>query len=110
MLTWPIVHGLRFLQAAHLADTVHPAAHVLLGVRGQIVGAGRRLHVEHVRVLFLLPVEPQPRVHLLTLVEIDDALQLAAFAIGVVLEKELTGQLTLLEREPAPSPSLQWRK
>uniref|UniRef100_A0A2M4D7Z9 Putative secreted protein n=1 Tax=Anopheles darlingi TaxID=43151 RepID=A0A2M4D7Z9_ANODA len=69
-----IVDALRFLQVAHLADTVHPSSHIVLGFGGEIVGTGRCLHVEHVGVLFLLPIEPQPGIDLLALIEIDRTL------------------------------------
>lgn len=85
----------------------HPVAHVLLGVGRHVVSAVRRLHVEHVLELNTLTVQAQPRVDLLNLVQVDGAFALPAAHVGVVFEKELAGQLALLQREPPTAPSLQ---
>lgn len=91
---------------AHLADAVDPVTHVRLRLGRQVVGALGRLDVEHVLELLLAVLQPQAAVHLLALIQIDDALQLAALLVGVVFEAELLRYLALLQREPSASPAL----
>lgn len=92
------------LQAAHVADAVDPVPHRVVSVRSQIVRASGGLNVEDVLKLAL---HEEPRVYLLALVQVDDALQLAARLVGVVLEQILARQLSLLQGKPPSSPSLE---
>lgn len=91
----------------HLADAVHPVAHIRLRLSSQVVGALGRLDIEHVLKLLLAILQPQATVHLLALIQIDNALQLAAVVVGVVFEAELLRYLALLQREVATPPALQ---
>lgn len=95
------------MEIAHLTDDHHPFPHVLLGVRGHVVGPKRRLHVKHELKLNTLPIEAESRVHLLHHVEIDDALALPAADVGEVFEEELSWELALLQCEPPSTPSLE---
>lgn len=91
----------------HLADAVHPVAHIRLRFSSQVVGALGRFDIEHVLKLLLAILQPQATVHLLALIQIDNALQLAAVVVGVVFEAELLRYLALLQREVATPPALQ---
>lgn len=105
-----LVGLLGVVQVAHLADAVDPVTHVRLRLCRQVVGALGRLDVEHVLELLLAVLQPQAAVHLLALIQIDDALQLAAVWVGVVFEAELLRYLALLQREPPASPALKgWK-
>lgn len=53
-----------------------------------------------------LALHEQARVHLLALVQVDDALQFAAGLVRVVLEEVLAGQFALFQGEPSSSPAL----
>jgi len=91
----------------HLADAVDPVAHIRLRFGSQVIGTLGRLDVKHVLKLLLAILQPQATVHLFALIQIDDALQLAAVVVGVVFEAELLRYLALLQREPATPPALQ---
>lgn len=80
--------------------------HVQLGLGGQIEDAPRRLHIEHELELLLAVLQPEAAVDLLDLIQVDDALQLAARVVDVVLEAVLAGDFALLEGEPAAAPTL----
>lgn len=92
------------LQATNVANAIDPVPHDVVGGCGQVVGASRCFHIEDV---LELSFHEQSRVHLFALVQVDDALQLATRIVRVVLEQVLARQLSLLQGEPAPSPSLE---
>lgn len=92
------------MEATNVADAVDPVPHNVVSGCGQVVSASRGLYIEDVLELAL---HEETRVNLFTLVQVNDALQLATRLIRVVLQEVLARQLPLLQGEPSPPPSLQ---
>lgn len=95
------------VESADVADAAHPLVHVLLGVGHQVEDPVDGLDIEDEAVLQVLLVEGEPRVHLLTQVQVDHADGLLGVVILVVLQNvRVPGQSPAPKHKPPLFPCL----